>query len=321
MFYYLMPDHQALVSLMGVIFVFAATCAAHKLLMPRLPKDGGRAFAVEGALSAGKPRGSGILFVLTFTIGVLLFAKVRLEVVWYLILVILEMLTGFLDDASDKPWGELKKGILDLAVSFAAAIVYIHYNGTTIQLPILGTQVTLPPVVYCILAVILIWAAINVANCADGVDGLSATLTIITLAGLYAVAKLTRADLPFSVTYVYFAVALIAYLWFNATPSLVLMGDAGSRAMGIFLAIAAMKTGAPLLFVPFAIVMIIDGGLGLFKVAFIRVTKIQIMKKIRTPLHDHTRKVSGWSGAQTVFRFAVIQVMVVMVVLYLIALR
>lgn len=97
------------------------------------------------------------------------------------------------------------------------------------------------------------------------------------------------------------------------------MGDAGSRAMGIFIAIAILKTGSPVLYLLVAAVLILDGGLGLIKVALLRFLKIKILKNTRTPLHDHTRKNMGWSGPQTVMRFAIIQIMISVATLYLIA--
>lgn len=86
------------------------------------------------------------------------------------------------------------------------------------------------------------------------------------------------------------------------------MGDAGSRTMGLFISIAALKTGRPALYLPVALVLILDGGLGLIKVALLRFLKIRILKNTRTPLHDHVRKNWGWSNTQTVFRFAIIQI-------------
>ena len=94
------------------------------------------------------------------------------------------------------------------------------------------------------------------------------------------------------------------------------MGDAGSRAMGIFLAIVALKSGSPLMYLLFAIVFILDGGLGLVKVALLRFLKIHILKNTRTPLHDHVRKNKEWSNAQVVFRFAIIQIIVSMAAIY-----
>ena len=54
--------------------------------------------------------------------------------------------------------------------------------------------------------------------------------------------------------------------------------------------------------------LILDGGLGLVKVSLIYIARIHIMKHVRTPLHDHVRKVRGWSNTQTVYRFAIIQI-------------
>ena len=93
------------------------------------------------------------------------------------------------------------------------------------------------------------------------------------------------------------------------------MGDAGSRAMGLFISIAVLKCGSPILYIPIALVLILDGGLGLVKVGLIRAFKIRIMTKIRT-LHDHVRKVWGWSNTQAVFRFAIIQIILAVAVVY-----
>ncbi len=278
----------------------------------------GRDYAVDGKLSAGKPRGAGLIFILVFTVSALLFSRVSLELVIYLAMVVVEMLTGYLDDASDKPWGEYKKGFLDLLVSIITAATYIIFNGSTIEFATLGISVTLPSVVYCILAIILIWFSINVTNCSDGVDGLSGTLSITTLITLYIIGQMKEMDPSFAYVILLFVVCILGYLWYNATPSILMMGDAGSRAMGIFIAISAMKTGSPVIYILAAIVMIFDGGAGLVKVFLLRFFKIHILKNVRTPLHDHMRKVSGWSNTQTVFRFVIIQVVVSAASIYLI---
>ena len=72
-------------------------------------------------------------------------------------------------------------------------------------------------------------------------------------------------------------------------------------------------------YIPVAIVLILDGGLGLLKVALLRFLKIRILKNVRTPLHDHVRKVWMWSNTQTVFRFAIIQIILAVAVMYAIS--
>ena len=91
--------------------------------------------------------------------------------------------------------------------------------------------------------------------------------------------------------------------------------------MGLFISIAVLKMGAPFLYVLVAMVLILDGGLGLIKVSLIRFLKIHIMKNIRTPLHDHVRKLWGWSNTQTVYRFAIIQIIASVIAIYAVACR
>ena len=65
-----------------------------------LPRDAGRAYAINGSKSVGKPRGAGIIFILTFTLSSVLFIPMDAELVIYLILVLAAMLSGYLDDSS-----------------------------------------------------------------------------------------------------------------------------------------------------------------------------------------------------------------------------
>lgn len=307
-----------IVAFTGLMIAFFATI----LLMWKgtriLPKDAGREFAHDGKLSAGKPRGAGFLFVLVFILTALVFAKMNVEILIYLILVLAAMMTGFLDDCAKAPWGELKKGLLDFVIAIMLAVTYLNFNSNKIYLASFNRMVEIPTVLFGILIVVLVWTSINVTNCSDGVDGLSGTLTIITLATIYVISQFMRADSAFSYLILIFIVSILGYLWFNATPSQLLMGDAGSRAMGLFIAIAVLKMGAPVLYLLVAIVLILDGGLGLLKVALLRFLKIRIMKNIRTPLHDQVRKVWGWSNTHTVYRFSIIQIVFSVLAIYLI---
>ena len=297
---------------------FLLTCLFIHLFYSKLPTDQGRDFAHDGKLSAGKPRGAGFVFIVVFIASSVLFGSVSTENIIYLILVFAAMLTGFLDDCSKAPWGEYKKGLLDLVIAVMLAITVINFNGTTIRIVSLDMTLEIPKIIYGILAVILVWVSINVTNCSDGVDGLSGTLTMTTLMTLYIVIEIVGAATDFRYNILLFVVCILGYLWFNATPSKLMMGDAGSRAMGLFIAITALKTGCPILYIPAAIVLILDGGLGLVKVALLRFLKIHILKNTRTPLHDHVRKVKGWSNTQAVFRFVIIQIVVSIAVVYMV---
>ena len=300
--------------------IFCICCNMYPdiLLNDWLPRDMGREFAHNGKLSAGKPRGAGIIFISVFCIAALLFGEMSVEMFIYLVLVFVEMLTGFMDDAADEPWGEYKKGILDFLVAAVAALNYIHFNSTYVELATIGVKFYIPPVLFFILTIILVWAAINVTNCSDGVDGLSGTLTIITLVTIYVIDQIRGNETQFPYIILLFVVCILGYLWYNATPSRLMMGDAGSRAMGIFISLAVLKTGSPFLFLLVALILILDGGLGLVKVALLRFLKIHIFANTTMPLHDHVRKKIGWSNTQTVFRFAIIQIVISIATVYMI---
>lgn len=285
-----------------------------------LPKDHGREFAVNGSLSKGKARGAGLILILALILSAVLYIPLSAEYGIYLAALFVEMMSGYLDDASEKPWGELKKGLIDLVVAIAVSVtVYMNHGGEVI-LPLLGLYLEIPAVVYVILGVILIWASINVTNCADGVDGLCASLSIVTLATVF-LSVMSRYEANAMTALVWMAIfVLLTYLWFNCSPSRILMGDAGSRAIGLLIAMAFMVSGRPFLFIPAALMLIIDGGLGLVKLTILRVTKSKtFMKNIRTPIHDHMRKNKGWSDTQVVTRFVLIQILLAAVVVFLAA--
>ena len=311
MFYNLLAktDNTTLILLVPLLCSFLVAFFSLKFFKRILPKDQGRAFAVNGALSEGKPRGAGIIFVTSFTLCTALFYPLDIENIIYLVLVYAAMLSGYFDDAAETPWGNLKKGLIDLVISLGIAFTYYFYNGSQVKLYITNSTFTIPAPVFIILAGVLVWTAINVTNCTDGVDGLCGSLVMTVLLPLTVmVTKSGAADMLLPMI---MFVTLAAYLWFNCSPSQMLMGDAGSRALGVFLAIMFLKTSAPFAFIPMTIVIILDGGLGLLKLSFRRFLKIKnFMDGIRTPLHDHARKNKGWSDTQVVIRFTLLQIIV-----------
>lgn len=311
MFYNLLAktNNTTLVLLVPMLCSFIIAFFSLKFFKRILPKDQGRAFAVNGALSEGKPRGAGIIFVTSFTLCTALFYPLDIENIIYLVLVYAAMLSGYFDDAAETPWGNLKKGLIDLVISLGIAFTYYFYNGSQVKLYITDSTFTIPAPLFIILAGVLVWTAINVTNCTDGVDGLCGSLVMTVLLPLaFMVTKSGAADMLLPMI---MFVTLAAYLWFNCSPSQMLMGDAGSRALGVFLAVMFLKTAAPFAFIPMAIVIILDGGLGLLKLSFRRFLKIKnFMEGIRTPLHDHARKNKGWSDTQVVIRFTILQIIV-----------
>lgn len=308
-----------IIALCGILFTYITTYLLLKFGTGLLPKDGGRDYAHDGKLSAGKPRGAGFLFIIVFSCSSLLFLPVGRENIVYLILVLAAMITGFLDDCSKTPWGELRKGILDLVIALTVSITYVNFNSSVLNIPFVNTAITLSPIVFVILGTILVWVSINVTNCSDGVDGLSGTLSVITLLTIYAIGNILGSNKNDGTIILIMVSCIMSYLWFNATPSSMIMGDAGSRALGLFISIAVLKTGSPLLYIPAALMLIVDGGLGIIKVFLLRFLKIRILSKTRTPIHDHVRKNLTWSNTQVVFKFSIIQLLISFTLVWLLS--
>ena len=189
-------------------------------------------------------------------------------------------------------------------------------------------------------AAFVLWFTMNATNCSDGVDGLAGTLTVITLAMIavllyvvvgyrpvahYLLVPVYADAARWAIVVMIVAGAFGGYLWFNAEPSKILMGDAGSRFLGILVATAAMMSGNPFLVLALAPIVLVNGGGGLGKLVLLRVAKKlgcdigedNVIRKIRFPLHDHCKKNLGWSNAQVLMRFVLLQLVVMPILLIL----
>ena len=320
-------------------------------LLPRtwnhLPRDKGRENTPKPEQARGKPTGAGfliVLYLLPLLVLVIPYSPKLYEVIACLFLA---MLAGYGDDRSNASWGEGLKGFLDLVIAFLASLALCQGHEMTIWVPLHKEFIELSPTVYTLGATALLWLTINTTNCSDGVDGLAGTLTLLSvffMAGfLYMIighqelaAYLLVPHNPdgarWAVLLLTSAGALAGYLWHNAEPSRVLMGDAGSRFLGLLVGLAVLASGNPLLVLVAAPVVLVNGGTGLVKVALLRIFKrlgfdirqrngnreneedspepylfIRVLHRIRFPLHDHCRKNLHWSNAQVLMRFVLLQ--------------
>lgn len=284
-------------------FILTFLCMKYLPLGEKLlGHDRGRLYAPGSEVNIGKPTGVGFYFVLVTVIISLIFTFSGSSYLFIMILVLLSMLFGFLDDRSKNPWGEYIKGALDFLIAGIGAAVFTLFYGTDVIIGLTGTPVHIPLWLFFFLAVTLIIVSVNATNATDGVDGLSGTLTILTLCTF-----MTAAAINGTLTYhglvrgLVMIFALIAYLIFNFNPSKVLMGDAGSRALGFFIAFYAMYVKIPFAYLIICLPFLIDGGLSILKITIGRLTKkkIIILKNITTPIHDHLKKRKGFSVKKT----------------------
>lgn len=311
-------------------------------LWDRLPRDRGKVLCKDlgGMASAGKPTGAGFLVSTIVLPVVLVFVPLAIWDFLAVVAIYAAMLFGYLDDRAEVPWGELKKGLLDAICAVAIAYFIAKGHSTLVWLPFWKGMWVVPMWIYVPVAAFFLWFTMNATNCSDGVDGLAGTLTTIELVILAVMLYVVIGYKPvahyfllpcnpdaarWAILVMTVAGGFGGYLWFNAEPSKILMGDAGSRFLGILVGAGSLVTGNPFLVLAFAPVVLVNGGGGLAKLVLLRLAKKlgrdisedNVIRRIRFPLHDHCKKNLGWSNAQVLMRFTLLQLIVMPILLIL----
>jgi phospho-N-acetylmuramoyl-pentapeptide-transferase len=300
---------------------FASCALLTWSLLPRLwsmlPTDRGRAFAVNSDQSVGKPVSAGLIFVTIFCLASMIFVPLTAKPLLTVPLMLAALIVGYLDDRRGG-FSEYQLAIMDAAVALGAALVIHGLTPATIWLPGWKDAITLAPWIAIPVAAGIIWLSINATNCSDGVDGVSGSLsaTAIMLLGalLYAVIgnevvarhlniPVNRDGASWAIMAFLMVGCIAGYLWYNAPPSQVLMGDAGSRPIGLLIGMLVVATNNPLFLLLVGSMLLLNGATGLVKVALLRFFGLKVLSKVRFPLHDHCRKELGWSNSQVLVRF------------------
>lgn len=344
--------------LMGVGSMVGALLCWYFLpkLWDHLPHDRGKVL-VEGSEKAkGKPTGAGVLIVLFIMIVLAFVMPFNLRVFGVMACLFFVMLTGYLDDASKFPWSESKKGFLDVVIVVLTAVCFTELQPMRIWVPFVKGELYMDWWWYVPIAAFLLFVCINAVNCSDGVDGLAGSLSIMTLIimGIFLYAVIGHNVMAEYLNVPHYGSgaqwALLAfvsagvfagYLWHNAYPSSVMMGDAGSRYLGLLIGVCAMASGNLFMFLAVAPILIINGGTGLVKLLILRFLRklhfdtrmpitnvknplkpenfaseeeakkqiwiVRMLHSVRFPLHDHCRKKLMWSETQILVRFMLLQ--------------
>jgi phospho-N-acetylmuramoyl-pentapeptide-transferase len=300
---------------------FAACALVTWAILPRLwsllPTDRGRAFAVNADQSVGKPMSAGLIFVGVFFAAALIFVPFGARCLLTLPFVLGAMAVGYFDDRRGG-FSEYQLAVMDLIIALGASVAICGLEPSTIWLPGWKGTLVLAPWMAIGLATAVIWLSINATNCSDGVDGVSGSLTATAImilgALLYAVIgnevvaqhlniPVNREGANWAIMAFLMVGCVAGYLWYNAAPSQVLMGDSGSRPLGLLIGMLVTATGNPLFLLLVGSIILLNGATGLVKVALMRFFGVKVLAGVRFPLHDHCRKELGWSNTQVLVRF------------------
>lgn len=194
---------------------------------------------------------------------------------------------GLLDDVAKERRGEgvrfRPKLLLLAGCSALLAVGVFATSATTQTVPGLGPRDL--GLLGLALAGFAILATANAANLADGVDGLAAGCGIPGLAACAALAMVEHRP-ELAVTCACLAAAVLAFLFFNRPRAAIFMGDAGSLALGLALAVAAIEVGAVVLLPLLALIFVADAGSVIIQLTHVRITHGRRLFRA-SPIHHH----------------------------------
>ena len=296
---------------------------------------------------AGTPTMGGILINIAILIPTILWADIYNPYIWIVLFVTFAYGTiGFIDDyrklAKKRNLGLTAKekftmqfGVALLAGLAIAYLPSIHNNySTTITFPFFKPELLKLDLgwLYIPFIMIIIVGCSNAVNLTDGLDGLAigttliaaATYTILTdAAGHFRIADYLRiAWVPQTGELAVFCGAMVGaslgFLWFNAHPAEIFMGDVGSLALGGAIGTIAVIIKQEILLVFVGGLFVLEAMSVILQVASFKLTGRRIFKM--SPLHHHF-ELSGWRETKVVVRFWIIAIMFALISLATLKLR
>jgi phospho-N-acetylmuramoyl-pentapeptide-transferase len=179
------------------------------------------------------------------------------------------------------------------------------YAITAVVVPFYGPFV-IPDWAYILFAAFAIVATSNGVNFTDGLDGLAGGTLIFAFVG-YMVIAASAAPLaqPNLATLCALIIgALLGFLWFNAHPAQIFMGDSGSLSLGAALAVIALITGQVLLLPLIGIIFVLEVSSDVIQIGWFKLTGGKRFFRM-APLHHHF-ELSGWHEQKITLRFWIV---------------
>ena len=274
----------------------------------------------------GTPTMGGLLILTALGVSSLLWMDLRNPYVWGCIIVTFGFgLIGFLDDL-DKVRKASHKGVSgrvrllgEFAIALLVAWLITSYNGTELYLPFLSNfRIDLGPL-YILFAAFTIVAFGNAVNLTDGLDGL-ATMPVIIASVAFMIIVYLVGNAKFAgylgIPYVPGAGDLailcgaivgagLAFLWFNAPPAAVFMGDTGSLALGGALGAIAVTAHHEIVLGIIGGLFVVEAMSVIIQVGYYKRTGKRVFRM--APIHHHFEQL-GWAESTVVIRFWIIAI-------------
>ncbi|PHV12771.1 phospho-N-acetylmuramoyl-pentapeptide-transferase [Chitinimonas sp. BJB300] len=295
-------------------------------------------------VKAGTPTMGGTLILLSIGLTTLLWADLDNKYVWVVLLVTLSNgIIGFIDDYK-KVALKNPKGLTSLQKLFWQSLIAIsagYYLANTATLPA-NTELIVPffkhiaypfgTAGFLVLTYLVIVGTSNAVNLTDGLDGLATLPTVMVAMGLAIFAYvagnarfasyLLLPHIPGAGELTVFCAAMagagLGFLWFNAYPAEVFMGDVGALALGAALGTVAVIVRQEIVLAIMGGVFVVEALSVMIQVASFKLTGRRVFRM--APLHHHY-ELKGWKETQVVVRFWIITMLLVLAGLATLKLR
>ncbi|MBX9909931.1 MAG: phospho-N-acetylmuramoyl-pentapeptide-transferase [Beijerinckiaceae bacterium] len=329
----------------ALLFVFFFGPAAISWL--RLKQGKGQPIRVDGPEShlakRGTPTMGGLMILTGLFAATLLWGNLRNPYVWIVLMVTASYgAIGFYDDylkvtkQSHKGFSGKARITLEVAIALVACGAIMQYGPPSISsgfaMPFLKELIVPLGLLFPLVAAFVIVGAGNAVNLTDGLDGLAIVPVMIAAATFGFISYLTGNAIfanylqihhvpgagELSVICGALIGAGLGFLWFNAPPAQIFMGDTGSLGLGGLLGTIAVAT-------KHEIVLAIVGGLFVLEALSV-IIQVFVYKRtgrrvfLMAPIHHHFEKL-GWTEPQVVIRFWIISVVLALVGLSTLKLR
>ena len=284
---------------------------------------------------AGTPTMGGLLILSAVLVSTLLWARLDNGFVWMVLFVTASFgLIGFADDYAkvrknntEGVSGKLRFGIGLLVAAIAgywAATLHPEALSYRLALPIFKDTLLNLSIIFVPFAMIVIVGAANAVNLTDGLDGLAIMPVMIAAGTLgviaYAVGRVDFTEyldvhyVPGTGEILIFSAGLIGgglgFLWYNAPPAAVFMGDTGSLALGGALGAIAVATKHEIVLAIVGGLFVVEALSVIIQVAYFKATGKRVF--LMAPIHHHFEK-RGWAESQIVIRFWIVSLILALI--------